>query len=529
MLPPIRLNRRQILQQAGAAGVMAFAGPNFSWAADGKILNIRVRNEYHSFDPLITISETDTVVMHALFERLVEYNSGDTWGWHLGAAEMIEYETPTRLRVRLRPGITWSGGYGDVSVEDFKYSIERIAFTETATNRMEWTQLIEVGVDGPQDGVIIMKAPQSNLFSNTLPRDMATIVCKEAMEEIGGKFTFDPPAWSGPYKIGEFSPTTGTVVLVRNEEHTPYPGATGKEGVDEVYWDELRFTHVASHKSAELAYLAGDLDATDIAESSIPEFKENVPPNSKLVTAQTTGFTWMGMNVDREPFGDIRVRRAIQTAIDAEEINYGAYFGAATVGTGIIAPGLEGYWDVERPKPDRENARQLLAEAGFPSGFDTHITVLNSDAQVAACQIIQAQLAQIGVNVEVRKYEGGTFWNLGLEVKGDDWKDLQLIFQQWTSSPDPNRATQWFTTAGVGDWNWERWRSDEYTRLNEEAFTSVDANERDMMYQRMMQLMWEDAAYVPINHVQIGWLVRDHVNMNFIPNARLRPRRIGAA
>ena len=89
MLPPIRLNRRQILQHAGAAGVMAFAGPNFSWAADGKVLNIRVRNEYHSFDPLITISETDTVVMHALFERLVEYNSGDTWGWHLGAAEMI--------------------------------------------------------------------------------------------------------------------------------------------------------------------------------------------------------------------------------------------------------------------------------------------------------------------------------------------------------------------------------------------------------------------------------------------------------
>ena len=138
----------------------------------------------------------------------------------------------------------------------------------------------------------------------------------------------------------------------------------------------MRFTHVASHKSAELAYLAGDLDATDIAESSIPEFKEDIPASSKLVTAQTTGFTWMGMNVDHEPFGDIRVRRAIQAAIDAEEINDGAYFGAAAVGTGIIAPGLEGYWDVERPKPDLVRARQLLAEAGFPNGFDTHITVL---------------------------------------------------------------------------------------------------------------------------------------------------------
>jgi hypothetical protein len=44
-----------------------------------------------------------------------------------------------------------------------------------------------------------------------------------------------------------------------------------------------------------------------------------------------------------------------------------------------------------------------------------------------------------------------------------------------------------------------------------------------------MEVMWNDAAYVPINHVQIGWLVRDHVNMNFIPNARIRPRRFTGA
>ena len=59
--------------------------------------------------------------------------------------------------------------------------------------------------------------------------------------------------------------------------------------------------------------------------------------------------------------------------------------------------------------------------------------------------------------------------------------------------------------------------------------TSVDEDEGDRIYQRMMEVMWEDAAYVPINHVQIGWLVRDHINMNFIPNARLRPRRMSAA
>ena len=171
----------------------------------------------------------------------------------------------------------------------------------------------------------------------------------------------------------------------------------------------------------------------------------------------------------------------------------------------------------------------MLAEAGLGDGFDTTITVLNADAHVAAAQIIQSQLLQIGINAEVLQYEGGTYWNLGQEVKGDDWKNLQLMFTQWTSSPDPNRATQWFTINGVGDWNWERWRSEEYTQLNDQAMTTVDEEARGKIYQRMMEVMWEDAAYVPINHAQIGWLVREDINMNFIPNARIRPRRMTGA
>ena len=524
-----RINRRQFLQALGSAGAMSLAGTKFAWAAEGKVVKVRVWNEWFSFDPIIGVSGSDFMHAFLSYERLVGYNTGSDWGWHLEAAESIGFDSPTELRFRLRPGIQWSGGYGEVTAEDVKYSIERIAFTEDATDRMEWTQLIEVAVEGPQDGVIVLKAPQANLFSNTLPRAFSSIVCKAAVEEVGGRYTFDPPSISGPYKVGDYSATTGTLVMVRNDEHTPYPNASGVEGVDECHYDEIQFIHVASDKSAELAYLAGDLDATTVAVSSIPEFRDNVPAGTKLVTKNTTGFSWLGMNCDHAPLDDVRVRRAIQATIDPWEINDGAYFGAATVGTGIIAPGLEGYWDVERPKPDLDKARSLLAEAGLGDGFDTTITVLNADAHVAAAQIIQSQLLQIGINAEVLQYEGGTYWNLGQEVKGDDWKNLQLMFTQWTSSPDPNRATQWFTINGVGDWNWERWRSEEYTQLNDQAMTTVDEEARGKIYQRMMEVMWEDAAYVPINHAQIGWLVREDINMNFIPNARSRPRRMTGA
>ena len=111
--------------------------------------------------------------MHACFERLIEYDSGDQWGWHLGAAESIGYDSPTRLRFRLRPGIKWSNGYGEVTAEDFKYSIERIA--AEGTSKMEWTQLIEVSGEGPQERGIVLKAPQANLFSNTLPRGPSNV------------------------------------------------------------------------------------------------------------------------------------------------------------------------------------------------------------------------------------------------------------------------------------------------------------------------------------------------------------------
>ena len=186
---------------------MSIAGSKFAWAAEGKIVKVRMWNEWFSFDPIIGISGSDFMHAFMSYERLVGYNTGTKWGWHLEAAESIGFDTDTRVRFRLRPGIRWSGGYGEATAEDVKYSIERIAFTEDATDRMEWTQLIEVAVDGPQDGVIVLKAPQANLFSNTLPRAFSSIVCKAAVEEVGGRYTFDPPSISGPYKIGDYSPT----------------------------------------------------------------------------------------------------------------------------------------------------------------------------------------------------------------------------------------------------------------------------------------------------------------------------------
>ena len=108
-----RMNRRQFLQALGSAGAMSIAGSKFAWAAEGKIVKVRMWNEWFSFDPIIGISGSDFMHAFMSYERLVGYNTGTQWGWHLEAAESIGFDSDTEVRFRLRPGIRWSGGYGE--------------------------------------------------------------------------------------------------------------------------------------------------------------------------------------------------------------------------------------------------------------------------------------------------------------------------------------------------------------------------------------------------------------------------------
>jgi peptide/nickel transport system substrate-binding protein len=114
--------------------------------------------------------------------------------------------------------------------------------------------------------------------------------------------------------------------------------------------------------------------------------------------------------------------------------------------------------------------------------------------------VIQANLAEIGITVEILSYEGSTFWNLGLESEGEDWKNLQLYLGQFTSLSDPYLNTQWFTPEQVGVWNWERWNSAEFGDLHKKALGETDPKKRAAMYVKMQDLMEDSGAYVFIAH-----------------------------
>ena len=141
--------------------------------------------------------------------------------------------------------------------------------------------------------------------------------------------------------------------------------------------------------------------------------------------------------------------------------------------------------------------------------------------RMAAAQIIQANLAEVGVDVEVVPMDAGPFWNLGLESEGDDWKDLQLWIMQYGDSPDPSQMVQWYVSSQVGVWNWERWKSDEFDKLFAEGLVETDNDKRNAIYIRMQEIMEDTGAYVWLMFPTKIVLFKDDLAPSIRPNSWL--------
>ncbi|MEM7123854.1 MAG: ABC transporter substrate-binding protein [Pseudomonadota bacterium] len=492
--------RRGVMRGA-LAGAAAMAAPRYVNAEGEKVLRVRSNSDIQSIDPYSPAASADQDVMMAIFNKLVGFKPGSEWDWQLEAAEEIDVSSPTDIKFRLMPNIMWTDGYGELTTEDVKYSFERLGALESWA-AIDWSTLETVEIIDKYNGVIHLNAPFAPLFRSTMPYGSGSIVCKKAVEELSDKiFTTTPPAQSGPYKIRSWDQRQKLVL----ERHDGWPGK-------KPYFDVIEIFPIEDEKTAEVAYEAGDLDMTQIAISSVPQFEANLPPETKMMVRPPLNYEWIGMNVDHPPFDDERVRRAIQLAIDVNQIIEAAFFGVAERSTGIIAPGLIGHRDNNiYNEKNLDEARKLLAEAGLADGFDTTLSVQSTTDKVAVAQVIQANLAEIGINVEVLPMDSGTFWTLGIEAEGDSWKDLQMIYNNYSMAPDPFWATAWFVPEQIGEWNWERWNSPDYATMHDAAVAESDPQKRHDLYVDMQDMMEESGAYIFVTHGVNAFLYRDNL------------------
>jgi peptide/nickel transport system substrate-binding protein len=502
---PHTISRRSlVLTSAAIAAVTTLGLDGRRTNAQGtRLVRIRADIDIKVLDPGYMIGGFEIPVAYATLPRLaIPAKTPEGWSWAPAAyVDKLEQTDDTHIAFTLKPGFMWSGGYGEVTAEDVKYSFERILTSEWKDS---WSSLDHVDVTDKYSGVVVLNKPFAPVWLLSMTTVVGSIVSKAAVEKLPEKkYTTEIPAHCGPYVLSQWVPKQ-KIVLTRNPDWKgPQPDA-----------NEIQIIPIEDPNAAELAYEANELDLTQIALISYKRYQDKLPEKSKLMVLPGPHYQWVGMNTENPKLADVRVRKAIQRAVDVDSILQAAYGGAAPKAYGPVTPGCVGYREKSGYSYNPEEAKALLTEAGV-SNLELDIKMENLQERIAAAQIIQANLADVGVKLNITPLDSGPFWDLGLESKGDAWKTLELWIMEYRGQPDPSDILQWFIKDQVGVWNWERWSDPEFEELWAKGLTETDPAARAKIYLRMQEIMENTGAYVWLTHQPVIWIHRDNIEPVF--------------
>lgn len=517
----MELSRRTLLGNSAVLATMAMLGlrPDRALSAENGVLKIATYNDINTLDPGYMALDIEGSVLFATMPSLarLKLDERGTWGWVPSEyVEKVEQIDDLHIDFTLKKGLMWSDDAGELTAEDVKFTFERYPKTDWSTR---WETLDHVEVKDKYNGTIVLKKPFVAIWMMSIGFDSGFILPKSKVEAMPDqKYTTPLPAQLGPYLLAEWTPAE-KIVLKAN------PNWQGTKPV----FQEVHYIHVGDEKAAELALQANEVDAAYLRPETAAAFATSPYPDTDLVTIKGLWYQWMGMNTDYPKLKDVRVRKAIQRAVDVEAVIAASYSGTSPAGTGIVPPGILGHREKAGYSHNPGEAKALLAEAGVTDLSLKLRYDASSSVDATTAQVIQANLADVGITIELVPTESGPYWELGQESKGDQWKDHQLIIMAFRTGPEPADAMQWFTKSQIGIWNWERWSDPEFEDLWQKALSEKDVEKRGAMYVRMQDIMENTGAYVWITFPASFIGCRKGITAGYFPGGGWLPQEFKTA
>lgn len=501
------ISRRSVVAGAAASAALPLvAGASSSAFGQAKSsIAVRIERDITALDPAFRGGPHDANVVRCVFQRLISLKLDGTDS-ELDAASELKQVSPTLIEFTLKPGQMFTDGFGEMTAEDVKFSYERFAVApvdgKVSPYKADWAGLSEVEVTGPYTGRIKLSEPNVGLRTIALSDCSGCIVSKKAVLARGVEHN-TRPVGSGAYQVVSVEKQRGAV-LRRN------PAYSGPKPT----FEEIRVNFIQDPKTTELALRSGELDFAVLP----PSVAEPMRSAQGIAVDQYPGlaYLWLGINMQKPPFDDLRVRQAVRLALDVDQMLLAGFNGKVPRLNSLVMPPVLGTWkDAPVYKRNVAEAKRLLAEAG-KTAIKTRITVLNQPAFQTMALVARALLQEVGITAEVDAQEGGTFWDSG---KGDTGKNIDMFMMRFNGKLDPSFLMQWFTTAQVGVWNWQRFASPEFDKLATEAISEQDPAKRAAIVIKAQQEMDKSAAFVWLTN-DSAFVVR-HANLKpaFLPGA----------
>ncbi len=492
-----------------------------SEAADGYNLAVCLASEPQSIDPALNSAVDGAIMINHMFEGLVKWvddgegNAVTAPGQAESWEKVVNEDGTVTYTFKMRDGIKWSDGK-DVTAGDFEYSWKRLANPDTAADYCYMIDMVkgyaEVASGEADPDTLAVKAIDDKTLEVVLSYDCpyfeeimafpSTFPVRQDMTEGNEEWTYDVATYigNGPYKMQEWT-HNASITAEKNENYYDY---------DNLGPDTIKFTLLDDDNAILAAYNSGELD---FIESLPTDELPNYLASGELNIVDYIGTYYACFNTEDEIFSDARIRKAFSLVIDRNYITENVSQSGELPATGYVPAGV---YDAEGPGSDDfrtvggdyysvaeedyekncEEARALLAEAGYPDGkgFPTveYLYNTNDNHKKIGEALQNMWQEQLGVTVTLNNQD----WNVFLENRKEG--NYQISRNGWIADyNDPcSFLDMWYTDGGNNDAQYSN--PDYDAKIDEAKATSVQEERMKAFHEAEDILMEQDNVLAPI-------------------------------
>jgi peptide/nickel transport system substrate-binding protein len=504
------------LARAGLCALALTLAPGLTPEISAKTLRFAFQGELKAVDPYAINEGFSLSVLSATYEGLVR--RGQDMRIEPCLATSWETLDPLHWRIHLRHGVKFHEGQ-DFTADDVIFSAQRVRSTASDLKARvpadaQWAKVDDYTLD------IVLKTPNPLLMAEW---ETWGIFSRKWAEEHGAAEATAINATTPPYAALHAN-GTGPFILVSHE-----PGVKTVWKKNPNWWDtpkhnldEVVFTPIASNATRVAALLSGEIDWMDPVPLA-DQARVNANPGTELMAGPEVRTIFLGFDQIRpellhssikgkNPFKDVRVRKAFYQAIDEDGIVAKVMRGFATPAALMIAPSLfSATKDFKRFPFDPEASKKLLAEAGYPDGFGVQLNCPN-DRYVndeAICQAVVGMLARVGIKIDLLAEPKSKYFARLAAAGGFD---TSFYLQGWT----PSTLESFNTFSYVFHCRDEKGNGAAANlggycnpKVDELAFAALqepDQEKRDDIFKQAWQLaLFDDVSYVPLHQQALAW------------------------
>jgi len=503
---------------AGAAAFLlsgpamtSMTAPAQAQVKQGGSMTVTYKDDVSTLDPAIGYDWQNWSMIKSLFDGLMDYKPGTT-ELVPDLAESYEIsDDGLTYTFKLRQGVKFHNGR-EMTAADVKYSLERVVNPATQSPGAGFFGAIKgfdaasaeagtalEGVTAVDDTTVQIELSRPDAtFLHVMALNFAHVVPSEEAEKHGADFG-KHPVGTGAFKLAEW--TLGQrVVFERNADYY-------HEGLPRL--DQIVFAVGQEPIVALLRLERGEVDvagdgippAKFLETKNDPKFKDMIVEGSQLHTGYVT------MNVKMPPFDNLKVRQAVNMAINKDRI-VRIINGRAVPANQPLPPLMPGYDESYKGFAfDPAKAKALLAEAGFADGFETELFVANTDPQPRIAQAIQQDLAEIGIKAAIKSLA-----QANVIAAGGEEDQAPMIWSggmAWIADfPDPSNFYGPILGCGgavPGGWNWSWYCNEELDARAVKADSMADPSQADARIEEWKQIftaIQDEAPWVPVFNEQ---------------------------